>query len=143
MRPFVLVAAAFIVACGGDATSPAPNVTGQWSYSATNISGSGVTCNISGVSLTLTQSGSTFTGSTAGGNVSCSGPGGVLDEALGGDVVANGQVTGNAVQFDIGTQDIHNVGTLSGNSMSGTITLRVDTGTTTIILTGNFSAVRQ
>jgi hypothetical protein len=27
-----------------------------------------------------------------------------------------------AVQFDIGTQDVHNVGTLSGNSMSDTVT---------------------
>jgi hypothetical protein len=131
------------VACGGDATSPAPNVTGQWSYTATNISGSGITCNISGVSLSLSQSGSNFTGSTTGGDASCSGPGGSFDDALGGDIVANGKVIGNTVQFDIGTQDVHNVGTISGNSMSGTVTFRIATGTSTINLTGNFSAVRQ
>lgn len=143
MRPVLLLAAALVVACGGDATGPAPSVTGQWSYTATNISGSGITCNISGVSLSLTQSGSTFTGSTTGGDAACSGPGGSFDDALGGDVIANGQMTGNAVQFDIGTQDVHNAGTLSGNSMSGTVTFRIATGTSTIILTGNFSAVRQ
>jgi len=51
-----------------------------------------------------------------------------LYPALGGDVIANGQVSGNAVQFDIGTSDLDNAGTLSGNSMSGTLTLRIATG---------------
>ena len=145
MRPIVLLCAAMAVACGGDsASSPTPTVTGQWSYSATNVSGSGVTCNFTGVTLTLAQSGSTFTGTTTGGNVSCTAPGvAPLNESLGGDVIANGQITGNAVQFDIGGQDLHNVGTLSGNSMSGTVTISVPTGTTTVILTGNFSAARQ
>lgn len=138
------LAIALVVGCGGDSTNPTPTVTGQWSYTATNVNGSGVSCNFTGVTLTLAQSGSTFTGSTIGGNVSCTAPGvAPLNESLSGDVIANGQVTGNAVQFDIGTPDIHNAGTLSGNSMSGTMTLRVATGTTTISLTGNFSAVRQ
>jgi hypothetical protein len=138
------LAIALVVGCGGDSASPTQTVAGRWSYTATNVNGGGVSCNFTGVTLTLAQSGSTVTGSTVGGNVSCTAPGvPPLTESLSGDVIANGKVTGNAVQFDIGTSEIHNDGTLSGNAMSGTLTLRVATGTTTINLIGNFSALRQ
>jgi hypothetical protein len=85
----------------------------------------------------------TFTGSTIGGTITCSGGGGTFSDNLGGDVVANGQINGNAVQFDIGTQDIHNVGSMSGNSISGIVTVLVAVSGTTFVLNGNFSAVKQ
>ena len=137
----VLAVIPFLVSCS-DATSPKANLSGQWTYNISNASGSGISCNVTGVTLSLTQSGSTFTGTTSGGLISCSGPGGTASEGLGGDVVANGQVNGNAVQFDISTQDIHNSGTLSGNSISGTVTLRFASGGVTFVLNGNFTAVR-
>jgi len=135
---------AVVAGCGGESTAPSANVTGQWSYEASNVSGGGVSCDIAGTTLTLTQSGSTFSGTASGGGtVSCSGGGSTFSQTLGSDVVANGQISGNSVQFDIGTADFHNSGTLSGNSISGLVTLRLSNGTTTSVLTGNFTSVRQ
>ena len=131
--------------CGSDSNPTAPqiSITGKWVYNATNVAGSGVSCNFGGANFTLTQSGTTFTGTTAGGTISCLANGSTFSSDLGGDVIANGVINGNSVQFDIGTQDIHNVGTLTGSSIAGVVTLRVQTGTTTVILSGNFTAVKQ
>jgi hypothetical protein len=143
MRKLLIGLLVIAVGCGGDSTGPRADISGRWTYNATNVAGSGVSCNISSVSMTLAQSGSTFTGAVASGLVTCSASGSSFSDNLGNDVVANGQINGNAVQFDIGTSDVHNTGTVSGNSMSGTISLRVNTGSTTVVLTGNFAAVKQ
>jgi hypothetical protein len=58
-------------------------------------------------------------------------------------LIANGQINGTAIQFDFGTSDYHNAGTLSGNTMSGTAALRTTVGTTAVVLTGTFSAVKS
>ena len=145
MRKFMLptVLLGLAVACGSDSsTGPTSDVSGHWTYNATNVAGGGLSCDIAGVNLTLAQTGTTFTGTVASGTVSCSGIGGTFSDSLGNDVIANGQITGNAIQFDIGTSDVHNSGSLSGNSMSGLLTLRAEVGTTPVILTGNFTAVR-
>ena len=145
MKKLSFVVALLLAAgCGSDSTAPRADLAGSWTYSATNLSVSGVTCSITGVSLTLVTTGNTFTGTVApGGVLICAGPAGADTASLGGDVVANGTVNGNAVAFDIGTQDFHNAGTLSGNSMSGNVTVHsVDNGIS-ITLTGNFSAVKH
>lgn len=146
---YVVAAATAVTlsAChGSNATGPAaPSVTGNWTYSASNVSGSGLACDISGVAMGLQQSGNTFTGSLTGGTLSCTASGQTSTQSLGSDVVANGTIVGNTVAFDIGTSDIHDAGTISGNSMSGTVTIRLDLGAPTgvITLSGNFAAVRQ
>jgi hypothetical protein len=143
-RFLVLTLAAAIVGCGSDSTTaPDISLSGRWTYSATNLTGSGIVCNVSGVIMNLTQNGTTITGTVSSGTVTCTGPGGTDTENLGNDVIANGQINGTAVQFDIGTSDVHNVGTLNGNSISGAVTLRIAAGTTIIILSGNFSAVKS
>ncbi len=160
MRPFLpwryamrhillLLLIPVFLACGddgGDTTGPSiPSVAGSWTYNATNLSGSGVSCSVSGTSLALAQSGGTFAGSYSGGTISCSGPGGTESNPAGSGTVANGSVTyAGAVSFDFDTQDWQNTGTLSGNSMSGTATVRIDLGAPTgvITLSGNFSAVQ-
>ncbi len=136
---------AVAVGCGSDSsTSPQTNLSGLWIYNATNIATTGLSCNLTGVQITLTQSGTTFSGSVAAGSlISCSGAGGTQSQVLGGDIIANGLLNGTAVQFDIGTQDIHNVGSLSGNSISGTVTIRFISNGVTFILTGNFTMVKQ
>jgi hypothetical protein len=137
----LLVAAA---GCGSDSTAPKTDVTGTWSYSASNLTVSGVTCTISSVSMTFAQTGTTFTGTVAsGGLLSCTGPAGSDNEVLGSDVIANGVVNGNAVQFDIGTSDFHNTGTLSGNTISGTAAVNVTVNGVVAVLTGNFSATKH
>src|SRR5215831_12921719 len=124
---FVLIGLSLAGACGSDSTAPKLDLTGSWTYSATNLSVSGVSCSISGVTMTLVPASNTFTGTIApGGVLTCTGPGGSDSQPLGGDVIANGVVNGNSVQFDIGTPDFHNAGTLSGNSMSGTVTVHIN-----------------
>lgn len=137
----VLFAAA---GCGSDSTSPKIDLTGSWAYSAANLTVSGATCSISGVSMTFAQTGNTFTGTVAsGGLLTCTSSAGSDNQSLGSDVIANGVVNGNAVQFDIGSSDFHNAGTLSGNSISGTATINVNDSGVNVVLTGNFSAVRH
>ena len=140
--PFASLVVIPVLSSCSDATSPKANISGQWTYNISNAAGSGLSCNLTGITLSLTQTGSTFTGTTTGGLISCSGPGGSASDVLGNDVVANGHIDGNAVQFDISTQDIHNTGTLSGNSMSGSVTIRVVSSGVTFVLNGNFTAVR-
>src|SRR5215467_5881863 len=145
MRLSLSFALLLAAACGGDSsTGPStPNVTGSWSYNVANIAGADVSCNVAGSSLTLTQTGSTFTGTASGGSITCFGPTGSFNDNLDNDVVTNGVVSGNNVAFDIGSADAHNAGTISGSSMNGTLTLRITAGTTAVVLTGNFTAVRQ
>jgi hypothetical protein len=146
IRRFVVgLLALTAAACSGDASGPQiPQLSGQWTYNASNITGGGISCNMFGVSFNLTQSGTTFTGTTLGGSVSCSAPGaGTFNESLGNDVIANGTINGNAITFDIGTPDIHHTGSISGSSMSGVVVFKLNDGQTTTTLTGNFSAVKM
>jgi hypothetical protein len=132
-------------ACSADSTGPSvPQVSGQWAYNASNLAGGGLSCSISGVRLILTQVRNTFSGSTNGGNLNCvAGAVTLVHSAIANDVIANGQINGNSVSFDIGTSDLHNTGTLSGNSLSGQLSARINTGSSILTLIGNFSAVRQ
>ena len=146
---FAALTCLFLASCGGGgADSPAgpvnANVSGGWTYSATNLTGGGATCNASGVVLTINQSGSTFTGSYSGGTITCSAPGVPTESGdFGTGTVANGTIAINSVAFNFDTSDWANTGTVSGNSMSGTAVVRVSTGQSTYILTGNFGATRR
>ncbi len=130
----------------GDIMGPSmPSVAGSWTYSATNLSGSGVSCSVSGTSLVITQSSGTFTGSYNGGTLSCTGGGVTSSSPVGSGTIVSGSVTSaGATSFDFDTQDWRNTGTLSGNSISGTVVVRIDLGAPTgvITLSGNFSAAR-
>ena len=140
-----LAFAAIVAACG-DTTGPkSVSLTGSWAYSASNLSGSGLSCGVSGTIVSITQTGSTFTGAYSGGTINCSGLGGTASEAIGSGTVVNGSVNGNAISFDFDTQDFHNVGQASGNSISGTATLKLDFGAPTgvVNLVGQFAAAKQ
>ena len=129
------------VACS-DSTGPKnANVSGSWTYSVSNLSGGGLSCNATGTAVTISQTGTTFTGSYSGGTLNCGSVGSV---GVGTGTVANGTVTNNAVTFNFDTQDWTNTGTVSGNSLAGTTTVRlVLTGGQTVVLTGNFSMVKN
>jgi hypothetical protein len=137
--------AVLITACGDDDPSgpTIPNVAGSWTYSATNITGGGVTCSFTNVPMTLAQTGTTFTGAYAGGLLACAGPGGSFSEQVAGGSVATGTINGNAVTFDLDNSDWHNTGTISGATMSGTVVVKINDGTTTFTLAGEFTATRQ
>ena len=146
MRSLLLAAAlAVLAACGGDSTGPnsSSDLAGKWNYTATNLNGSGLSCNIAGVTVSLNQTGSTFTGTTAGGTLTCAFLGTSETDSLGTGFITNGQVSGNAVQFDIGSSAFHHAGTRAGNSVTGTLTAMVDDGSATVVLTGTFALVKQ
>ena len=143
-KSLAVVALWVLAGCGGDSTGPSSaSLTGTWMYNATNISGSGISCSFSSVTIAITQAGSSFVGTSSGGTFSCTAAGMTSGSPLGTATIANGKIDGSAVEFDFDTQDIHNAGTLSGNSMSGTVTVRADVGGPIITLTGSFSAVKQ
>ena len=151
-RRFAVLAAVagLIVGCGGDSTGPNggnndANVSGNWSMSASNMSGGGISCNAGPTPLTLTQSGKSFTGTYGLTNLSCQGPGGSAGGQVTGGTIVNGTVNGSTVTFDLDTPDFHHTGTVTGNSMSGTASWRVDFGAPTgvVTLSGSWAAAKQ
>ena len=133
-------------ACGGDdTTGPSEaNVSGNWTLSATNVSGQGVSCNLSPTAMSINQSGITFTGNYGPGIVTCVAGSESVSAPVQGTIV-NGTVNGNSVQFDLDTQDTRLTGTMSGNSMSGTVRWIIDAGGDigVVTLNGNWAAAKQ
>jgi hypothetical protein len=142
MKRLALIGFALALSASSDSTGPKNvNVAGSWTYSVTNLVGGGLSCNTGGTTVTIAQSGTTFSGTYTGGTLSCNSLG---DFAIGTGTVANGTVSDNAVAFDFDTQDWANTGSASGNTISGTATVRLVTSSNqTIILTGNFSMVKR
>lgn len=145
---FVFTLALLLVAgCGDDGpTAPDPStLNGTWSASFTSLSGSGITCSTTPVTATLTASGNTFTGNYGTGTMTCAAGGQSESAPIPGGVIVNGTINGNAVTFDLDTPELHQTGTLSGNSMSGTAVWQLDLGPPygVIALTGSWSATKQ
>ena len=145
--PAILFLAVTIAGCGGgDSTGPSiTNISGTYLLNHSNLSGGGISCSSFGTSVSIAQTGSTFTGTYAGGTLSCTGPGGNQSGAIGNGTVVNGHLNGSNVSFDLDTSDWHLQGTLSGASMTGTATVRIDLGAPTgvIVLSGNWAASKQ
>ncbi|MGH7497722.1 MAG: hypothetical protein ACREL3_02600 [Gemmatimonadales bacterium] len=130
---------------GGDATGPSnASVAGTWTMSLSNLSGSGVSCNLSATPVTIAQSGTTFSGTYGPGTLSCFAGSQSNSVQIQGTIV-NGTVDGNAVVFDLDTQDFHQTGSVAGNSMSGTARWTIDLGGSSgiVVLNGNWSAAKQ
>ncbi len=120
-----------------------PNVAGTWSYGISSLSGGGTTCFASGTTMNLiNQSEMTFTGTYSGGFFIC----GFVELFVADGTVRNGSITSDsAVSFDLGLSAWHNSGTISGDSMSGTVTVPVDLGPPVgrITMSGTFAGIRQ
>jgi hypothetical protein len=136
----------WVLACG-DGTGPAEvNVTGIWTVTFSDLSGGGFSCSsIAPTTLTLTQTGETVSGAYNGGEVACSGPNGSFSFPAGSGDVVNGEVNGTTISFDLDSPEIHQSGTVTGSSMSGTATWQTFFGTETeaVTLTGTWEADRQ
>lgn len=141
----VALCAALAACGGGDSTGPSnASVAGSWTLSHSNMSGSGVSCNLSPAPMTLSQSGTTFSGSYGPAAVSCI-AGGQSESVQIHGIIVNGTIDGNAIAFDLDTQDFHQTGSVSGSSMSGTARWTFDLGGSTgiVVLNGNWAAAKQ
>jgi len=147
MRNPLLLLLLLATACGGSDDLAGPthaDVGGAWRITFANMSGSGATCNSSTGNLTLTHSGATgFTGSYGPLTLSCTDGVDSFSGTFQGTVV-NGTVNQNTVAFDLDTQDVHQTGTVSGATMSGSAQWDVNApGGGSFTLNGNWSAEKQ
>ena len=144
----LVVAGVWTAACGENAfvtgvLSTGANLAGRWNYNAQNVAGSGRSCNVIGVVVTIDQKGSTFTGNVTGGSVSCTEGGEVvLEYPLLDDVIANGRINGSTVSFDIGGPEVHHTGSVSGNSLTGQLTIQADSSVNAPRLIGPYTMTR-
>ncbi len=138
MRRFLAVLLV-LAACGKDTTGPSiPNVAGAWTATWQNMSASGVTCQTGAIPVSINQTGATFSGAYGTGTLTCNG----TSASFTGGTIANGNIQGNTVTFDLDTPDFHQSGTISGTAMSGTATWRIDVSGTPYVLNGTWGAGR-
>lgn len=143
-RGVTIVLAVAMCACNDSAINEVDtSMSGQWSYTVTDLTGAvNFTCSIQGAMISLMQSGGDLTGSVTGGTMSCQMPSGITVLPLSGGDITNSGIDGASVQINFGNPNLKNVGTVSGNAMSGVVEARGILGTTAQ-LTGKFSATRQ
>jgi hypothetical protein len=151
-RLMLVVLACIPVACSGDSTAPkASDVGGQWIYRVVQLSDGGkVSCSMTiGDTLFLGRSSSAVAGRYAGGTITCSGADVESIKLVTGAVV-NGTVDpmvkgAQSVSFDLDGIAWHQVGSLVGDRMSGTLTIdHVFAGKLgRLLLTGSWSARRK
>jgi hypothetical protein len=142
MNKIAIMALGLMLSACGDSTGPkSPNLAGSWSYNATNLAGGGLSCSVSGVIVSISQTDNTFTGTYSPGTLSCVSAG---SAAFSGGTVVNGTITGTGVNFNFDTQDWAHNGSLSGNSVSGTTTMRlVLSGGQTLVMNGTFAMAKN
>jgi hypothetical protein len=145
MRYAVLLALGLVFGCGGDdgggGLEPPEDadVSGAWTASWNNLnSAAGLTCLAQNMRLSINQSGGTFTGVTNGGQFTC----GSTVVNMRSFTIVNGTVDENRVAFDLGDQNLHQTGTVSGNSMSGNATWTQSLDGVPFTLNGTWSAAR-
>jgi hypothetical protein len=133
-------------ACGGDSpTGPkTADISGTWRITFTNMSGSGVTCGTSAIDYVISQNGDTFTGtSNSTYSLGCTDGVSSQSETLTGAIITNGHLSGSSITFDLATSAAHQMGTISGNSVSGSATWTIDLGTSgSVVLRGQFGGAR-
>jgi hypothetical protein len=139
--------AVVMVACGGDdGTGPGPaNVGGTWSVSVSDLIGSNESCNTTTpIQITLIQEQGTVTGSYSGGILTCTTPSQSFSTTLSSGSVANGELNGNNITFDLGS-NYHHTGTVEGSSMSGVAQWTYTFGQPTRVVTmeGTWAATKQ
>ena len=153
MQRFILVAlTCALVACSGDSTAPQQTgVAGQWIYRINQLTdGGAVACTMISVdTLTLNRSTVSIAGTYSGGAISCRSGEDIETVGLVAGAVVNGTVEAMVsgaqnVSFDLGGAYWHQSGSLSGDRMSGTLT--IDHGFTgrlgKLHLTGSWTANR-
>ncbi|HLB10569.1 MAG TPA: hypothetical protein VK617_13605 [Gemmatimonadaceae bacterium] len=132
MHRFILVAlACALVACSGDSTAPQQTgIAGQWIYRVSQLTdGGAVACTMINVdTLTLSRSTESIAGRYSGGAISCRSGEDTETITMVAGAVVNGTVDAMVsgaqnVSFDLDGTYWHQTGSLSGDRMSGTLTI--------------------
>jgi hypothetical protein len=132
MYRIILVAlACALFACSGDSTAPQQTgVAGQWIYRVNQLSdGGAVGCTMLNVdTLSLDRSTESIAGRYSGGAISCRSGEDIETIVMVTGAVVNGTVDAMVsgaqnVSFDLGGAYWHQAGSLSGDRMSGTLTI--------------------
>jgi hypothetical protein len=140
---------AAIAACGGEpTTAPAgkDNVSGDWAFNAPRLSEPTWPgyCYLTGLLIGLTRADTVLTGITSGSTFGCAGgPGMASSSNFPSFRIENGRAHGDSVEFDVGIPDIHNVGVVRGDTMSGVTMYLIHILPRNLLFTGPFVAVRR
>jgi len=129
-RILLVVLGCIPVACSSDSVAPqATNVAGQWSYRVERLSGGGtVSCSMtSEATLLLGRSAARVEGRYAGGTIQCRGADVETINLVSG-LVVNGTIDrmergAQNVTFDLDGSSWHQTGSLTGDRMSGALTV--------------------
>jgi hypothetical protein len=119
------------------------NLTGSWSYSMSNVESPPVTCSSSGTVLVITQNGTSFSGTYSGGTLTCGAGGSPQVLGIAPGSIAAGTRSGSNITFNLTNDGWRNAGTAGGNTMSGSVTLRLTVNSTPYTLNGTWVATKQ
>ena len=125
-----------VASCSHDVTG-SQAISGTWSVSL-SMHGGGETCS-AGYQMHISESSPTFTGTYDSGSISCSGGG--SNSGIYGPIT-NGTINGNAIEYNVDNSDLHQVGTVNGNTMSGTANWNFVSGGSSVLLVGTWTATR-
>jgi hypothetical protein len=151
MKRLPILALAVLLGCGGDNNSVAPPetlVAGTWRFTYTNLTGSvqgiGVSCAPVELDFSITQGLFTFSGVQVGtGTVTCSTNAAVLvSQVITGETIVQGQIQGSSIAFGFGTMSGVQTGIVGRTSINGTSQWLLQGNGVTLLLTGQFTAVR-
>lgn len=149
----LLLASVALASCGDDGpTGPSPNFSllGSWNWEMTNATNGPHTCSVTEVALIFIEEEGEIIGGVLGSgddNIRCSTngvPGSPADFSLNSDL-RNFSLNGSAIGYSFATNqgDWVMTGTVTGDdTMSGTGTIRLTSGGTTLTFTGPWTATR-
>jgi len=143
MRWPTLMAAVSAAACGGDGTGPGGRLSGDWTYTVTNLRLGSVSCNESGTVLHIDQNGGTFDGTYDGGTWICTGAGVNDTIPIGTGTVVDGRMAGDSVWFYLDDPNWYSFGGITDSTMSGTVNARFPVSGAPTVVAGSWSSKRQ
>ena len=144
-RAVLCVAAAMGLAACGSSTAPGGiSVGGHWEVTVSNLSGAGHVCNGS-FATDFAQSFSSFNGSWSNSTVTCVTNGASTPIGPTTGVVADGNVSGQSISYQLDNSGVQFSGTVNVTQMSGAVSWSKDfgDGNGPVTLSGSWTAQKS
>jgi hypothetical protein len=151
MKRLAILGLALLLGCGGSIKNVVPPedlVSGTWRFTYTNMAGqlqgATVTCTPVTLDFSITQGLFTFTGVQVGtGTITCSTFAGVVtNRVITQETITQGQINDRTIVFRLGHIPGSHTAEVGQTLIIGTAQWVLITGSTTLILNGQFSAAR-